>query len=245
MSAMKQITIEQLNIPKHIAIIMDGNGRWAKKRGMTRNFGHQRGARTLRYIIDACLEFGVSTLSVYAFSTENWQRPKKEVDFLMELALEFFENHRVEAQKKDIKIQIIGERSNLGQDLVAKIEQLEEETKNNQKMTFVVALNYGSQLELTTMVRRIATDVQNNNLNIDDINQKVVESYLYTKDLPPVDLLIRTSGEERISNFMLWQIAYAELYFTKKLWPDFGKTELLKAIGEYQTRNRRFGGVEE
>lgn len=242
---MNQAIINQDKIPAHIAIIMDGNGRWAKKRGMPRNFGHQKGALNLRNIIDACIEFGVKVLTVFAFSTENWNRPAQEVDFLMKLAIDFFENHRKEAAKRNIKIRIIGERDHLNQELIDKIDQLERETFMNTGFTFVVALNYGSQKELVHVTKEIATQVQLGTLSISEIDENTITNNLYTKDLPPVDLLIRTSGEERISNFMLWQIAYSEIYFTTKLWPDFHKSELKKAIISYQLRERRFGGLGE
>lgn len=241
---MRQANDNEHNNPRHIAIIMDGNGRWAKKRGMSRNFGHQQGTKNLQKIIEVCLEIGVSTLTVFAFSTENWSRPQKEIDYLMQIALDFFENNRIEAQKRNIRIKIIGEKEKLSADLIEKIRVIEEETRHNQDLTFVVALNYGSQQELTAATKAIAQKVVNNEMSLDDIRIETIGNNLYTKDLPPVDFLIRTSGELRISNFLLWQIAYAELYFTKKLWPDFNKSEFIKAIEEFKTRQRRFGGLE-
>ena len=235
--------IKEYNIPKHIAIILDGNGTWAKKRGFERNVGHRHGARTLVEICKYAREIGVEYLTVYAFSTENWNRPKKEVNYLMRLLEVFLREQKKNIKKGNIQLKIIGTRSNLTDKQINIINSIEEEAKDCTGMHINVAFNYGSYEEIIQAIKRIANDVKNDNINIDDINVELFSNYLYTAGMPPVDLMIRTSGQYRISNFLLWQIAYSELYFPATLWPDFTPEELNKAIIEYNKRDRRFGGI--
>lgn len=233
------------SLPQHIAIILDGNGRWAKKRGLPRTAGHQEGAMNVREITKLCANIGIKALTVYAFSTENWKRPDEEVKFLMKLPIKFFNEFAPELVENNIRLKVIGNVEELPIDLQQKVLEISELTKNNTKMTLTIALNYGSQDEIKQAVQAIATDVKNGQLNVEDINEDVIDQHLMTSDLPPLDLMIRTSGELRISNYLLWQLAYAELYFTSIAWPDFKEEQLYEALLDYQKRNRRFGALNE
>ena len=226
-------------LPQHIAIILDGNGRWAKKRGLPRTAGHQEGAMNVREITKLCANIGIKALTVYAFSTENWKRPDEEVKFLMKLPIKFFNEFAPELVENNIRLKVIGNVEELPIDLQQKVLEISELTKNNTKMTLTIALNYGSQDEIKQAVQAIATEVKNGQLNVEDINEDVIDQHLMTSDLPPLDLMIRTSGELRISNYLLWQLAYAEL------WPDFKEEQLYEALLDYQKRNRRFGALNE
>lgn len=230
-------------IPAHIAIIMDGNGRWASKRGLPRNAGHREGANTLKRVVRICDELGVKYLTVYAFSTENWSRPKDEVDALMSLLLEFLKNADNELAGKNIRIRVIGESDGLTNEIKKEIARITSNTMNNTGLTLLIALNYGSRTEITNAAARIAREVKRGTLNPEDINEKLFSRYLYTTDIPDPDLVIRPSGEHRISNFLLWQSSYSEFWYSDILWPDFSKKYLIEAITEYQRRNRRFGGL--
>lgn len=232
-------------LPQHIAIILDGNGRWAKKRGLPRTAGHQEGAMNVREITKLCANIGIKALTVYAFSTENWKRPDEEVKFLMKLPIKFFNEFAPELVENNIRLKVIGNVEELPIDLQQKVLEISELTKNNTKMTLTIALNYGSQDEIKQAVQAIATEVKNGQLNVEDINEDVIDQHLMTSDLPPLDLMIRTSGELRISNYLLWQLAYAELYFTSIAWPDFKEEQLYEALSDYQKRNRRFGALNE
>lgn len=232
-----------MNIPKHVAIILDGNGRWAKKRMMPRQYGHARGAQVVEQICEDAYNMGIQYLTVYAFSTENWNRPDNEVKILMDI----FSNYMVEklekVGQKNMKIRFIGERSRLDQGMIQKIEDLENSTKHNTGLNFTVALNYGSRDEMVRAMRKMAADVKEGKLEIEDITESKYTEYLDTAELPDPDLLIRTSGEQRLSNYLLWQLAYTEFYFTDVMWPDFDKEELAKAVDWYANRDRRFGKV--
>ncbi|CUM72482.1 MULTISPECIES: isoprenyl transferase [Turicibacter] len=243
-----QVSKEQIlkaPLPQHIAIILDGNGRWAKKRGLPRTAGHQEGAMNVREITKLCGKLGVKALTVYAFSTENWKRPEEEVKFLMKLPLKFFDEFAPELIENDIRLKVIGNTEDLPTELQEKIRELSHQTKDNQTMTLTIALNYGSQDEIKQAVQQIAKEVKAGELKVEEITEDVIENHLMTHDLPPLDLMIRTSGEQRISNYLLWQLAYAELYFTSVAWPDFKENQLYEAIYDYQKRNRRFGGLTE
>lgn len=243
-----QVSKEQIlkaPLPQHIAIILDGNGRWAKKRGLPRTAGHQEGAMNVREITKLCGKLGVKALTVYAFSTENWKRPEEEVKFLMKLPLKFFDEFAPELIENDIRLKVIGNTEDLPTELQEKIRELSHQTKDNQTMTLTIALNYGSQDEIKQAVQKIAKEVKAGELKVEEITEDVIENHLMTHDLPPLDLMIRTSGEQRISNYLLWQLAYAELYFTSVAWPDFKENQLYEAIYDYQKRNRRFGGLTE
>ena len=229
-------------MPNHVAIIMDGNGRWAQKRGLKRTKGHQKGAEVLKRISEYVYDKEIKVLSVFAFSTENWKRDKEEVDYLMDLFLKAFKDNFDAVKKKGVRVVFSGLKDKLSDKVVKAMEKMSEETKNNNNGVFNICLNYGGQDEIVNASKKISEDVLNGNLSIDDINKDSFGKYLFN-DLPPIDLLIRTSGEYRISNFMLWQMAYAELYFTDVLWPDFDEKTLHKAIAVYQGRERRFGGV--
>jgi len=225
------------NLPRHIAIIMDGNGTWAKKRGLPRNYGHRQGAVALRNIMLHASKLGVEYLTVFAFSTENWKRPKEEVEYLMSLPREFLSEHENEMILEKIRLRWVGSRERLSQDLIKEIEDLEERTKDNQELVFTIAFNYGGKDEIITAVNDAIKAGK------ESIGEKEFEEHLSSHFLPDVDLLIRTSNQQRISNFLLWKLAYAELYFTKTLWPDFKPRDLEEAIREYQRRERRFGGI--
>lgn len=229
-------------MPNHVAIIMDGNGRWAQKRGLKRTKGHQKGAEVLKKISEYVYDKKIKVLSVFAFSTENWKRDKEEVDYLMGLFLKAFKDNFDAVKKKGVKVVFSGLKDKLSDKVVKAMEKMSEETKNNNNGVFNICLNYGGQDEIVNASKKISEDVLNGNLSIDDINKDSFGKYLFN-DLPPIDLLIRTSGEYRISNFMLWQMAYAELYFTDVLWPDFDEKQMDKAIEVFNNRDRRFGGV--
>ena len=236
-------TNEEYKIPQHVAIILDGNGRWAKKRHMPRNFGHKAGADNLEQVIEDAWDLGIKYLTVYAFSTENWKRSVEEVTGLMTILRDFLRRSIEKSMKNNMRVRVIGKRDRLDPDIVAAIEELEEATKNNTGIQFNVALNYGGRDEITRAVKAIAEDVKNGVISADDITEELISSRLDTADIPDPDLLIRTSGELRISNFLPWQISYSEFYFCDTLWPDFNKEELKKAIDYYNGRDRRFGGV--
>ena len=230
------------NIPKHVAIIMDGNGRWAQKRGLKRTNGHKEGAKALRKISEYAYNKGVEILSVYAFSTENWKRDKEEVDYLMKLFLTAFKNNFDELKAKGIKVIFSGLKDRLNDKVLDAMKKMEEDTKNNNNGIFNICLNYGGQDEIVNATKNIVCDVNKGIIEINDISKDMFNKYLFNY-LPPIDLMIRTSGEYRISNFMLWQLAYSELYFTDTLWPDFDEKEMDKALESYNNRDRRFGGI--
>jgi len=233
------------NIPKHVAIIMDGNGRWAKKKGLLRAVGHQNGTRSVRQAVEGCAEIGVKYLTLYAFSTENWNRPKLEVETLMKLLVSSLKKEIKTLQDNNIRLNAIGNLDALPKNAKKELLEVIENTKDNDHMTLTLALSYGSREELVKTIQEISIKVKNSVISPHLINEAVINEHLYTKNLPDVDLLIRTSGEQRISNFLLWQIAYAELYFTEILWPDFKKPDLFEAIYNYQQRERRFGKTSE
>ena len=234
-----------MNIPQHVAIILDGNGRWAKSKGMPRNYGHAQGSKNVERICEDAYRMGVKYLTVYAFSTENWSRPQDEVDALMKLLRNYMKTCLKTAAKNDMKVRVIGDISRLDEDIRTRIQELTEATKDNGGLNFQIAINYGSRDEILRAVRRLAGDCVEGRLAPGQIDEAVFESYLDTHDIPDPDLLIRTSGELRLSNYLLWQLAYTEFYFTDVPWPDFTKEELVKAIEEYNHRHRRFGKVEE
>lgn len=234
-----------MKVPQHIAIILDGNGRWAKAKGMPRNYGHAQGSKNVERICEEAWRMGIKYLTVYAFSTENWSRPRSEVDALMGLLRNYMKTCLKTAAKNDMKVRVIGDMHPLDEDIKARIQELEEATVNNGGLNFTIALNYGSRDEITRAVRKLAADCADGKVEPEQIDEKVFESYLDTHGIPDPDLLIRTSGEQRLSNYLLWQLAYSEFYFTDVHWPDFTKEELVKAIEEYNHRKRRFGGVEE
>lgn len=233
------------NLPKHVAIIMDGNGRWAKSRGEERTFGHKHAIQAVRNAVNACNEIHIPYLTLYTFSSENWKRPTEEVNTLMTLISETMLLEAEEIFTKGLRIHIIGDIEKLPVLVREQMLNLAEITKNNKRGNLILALSYGSQKEILNAVKKISTKVKNGELNEEDINEEIMEQYLYTKDFPPVDLLIRTSGEVRISNFLLWQIAYAELQFLDILWPDFGREDFFRCIYNYQNKERRFGKTSE
>ena len=237
--------IDKSNIPRHVAVIMDGNGRWAKKRGLRRENGPREGRKSVRKIVECCVELGINNLTLYAFSTENWNRPKIEVDFLMQLLFLSLKDELKTLNKNNIKFETIGNLSRLPKKIGNYLEKVKEETKDNSKLTLTLALSYGSRSEIVNVVRELSDKVKNNIISVENVDGDIINKHLYTQNLPDVDLLIRTSGEVRLSNFLLWQIAYAELYFTKELWPDFDETSLHNAITDYQLRERRFGKTSE
>ncbi len=228
---------------KHIAIIMDGNGRWAKKRNLPRSAGHKKGAETLQEIVKGASEMGIKYMTVYAFSTENWKRDKEEVNYLMDLLRQYLKNELKEINEQGGRILFIGERNMLDKDIVVQMENIEKQTSNNDKFTFVVALSYGSRAEILSGVKKIASLVAKGDLSLDDIDEKSFSSMLYTHNIPDPDLVIRTSGEQRVSNYLLWQIAYSEFFFTKTLWPDFTVAELKEIVNDFNSRERRYGKV--
>lgn len=237
--------ISKNTVPNHIAIIMDGNGRWAKKRGKPRIFGHKNGVTSVKQAIEGCGELGIKYLTLYAFSTENWKRPKLEVKTLMVLLVTTLKDELKTLQKNNIKLNTIGTISNLPEKVQIELREVIEKTKNNDALILTLALSYGSREEIVNVIKKISKKVVNNRLKPEEIDEKIINNHLYTFSLPNVDFLIRTSGEKRISNFLLWQIAYAELYFTDTLWPDFRKENLYNAILDYQNRERRFGKTSE
>ncbi|MGN0464799.1 MAG: isoprenyl transferase [Lachnospiraceae bacterium] len=234
--------MEHLTIPSHVAIILDGNGRWAKKRHLPRNAGHVQGAKVVEQICEDAHNLGIKYLTVYAFSTENWKRSEDEVGALMKLLRKYLIDCIERTTKNNMRVRVIGEISALAPDMQEKIKELEKISSVNTGLNFTIALNYGSRDEIVRAMRQIASDCEEGKINIDDINDEMVNRYLDTRDLPDPDLMIRTSGELRLSNFMLWQLAYTEFYFTDVLWPDFNKEELEKAILYFNKRERRFGG---
>ena len=227
----------------HIAIIMDGNGRWAAKRGLPRSFGHKKGAETVKEITRAAGEAGIRFLTLYAFSTENWQRSPEEVSTLMGLLRQYLKTDLQELRKNNVRIRFIGERDMLDADIVAAMEKLEAETAGNDGLTLCIALSYGSRQEIVNAAKKAAALVQKGDMSVEDIDVKLFSDMLYTKDIPDPDLLIRTSGEQRLSNYLLWQLAYTEFYFTPTFWPDFNKNELTDIINDFKTRERRYGKV--
>jgi undecaprenyl diphosphate synthase len=237
--------IDKKRVPGHIAIIMDGNGRWAYKRGKPRVFGHKNGVKSIKEAIEGCSDLGVKYLTLYAFSTENWNRPEMEVKTLMALLVSSLKKELKTLRKNKIKLNAIGSLHSLPEKAQKELAEVIEKTKKNKVSTLTLALSYGSREEIVNVIKNISKKVVNNQLKIEEIDEKIINNHLYTFSLPPVDLMIRTSGEKRISNFLLWQIAYAELYFTDTLWPDFRKENLFKAILDYQNRERRFGKTSE
>ncbi len=237
--------IQKGRLPKHVAIIMDGNGRWAKKQGLARTFGHEKGTKSVREAVEGCANLGIENLTLYAFSTENWNRPKLEIRTLMRLLVSSLKKEIKTLQDNNIKLCTIGNLSTLPVKVHKELSEVMEKTKLNDRMTLTVALSYGSREELINTVKEISVKVKNNVISPEKIDESIINEHLYTRNLPDVDLLIITSGEQRISNFLLWQIAYAELYFTNTLWPDFNKEDLYQAIIEYQKRERRFGKTSE
>ncbi len=237
--------VKSNNIPSHIAIILDGNGRWAKKRKLPRTFGHKVGADNLKKTAINCSKLGIKVLSVYAFSTENWSRPKEEVDYLMKLPLEFEKSYKGIFKQHDIKVIFSGRKDRFSKENVKLLDRIEEKTKDRNGLILNVCFDYGSYTEMLEATKQISKLYKDGKIELDNINEELFSNHLYTKDLPKLDLLIRTSGEQRISNFLLWQLAYSELYFTKKLWPEFNNKQLLIAIDNYQKRNRTYGGLKE
>jgi undecaprenyl diphosphate synthase len=238
-------SINKDNLPKHLAIIMDGNGRWAKQKGLLRSLGHESGTKSVKVTVETCAKIGVENLTLYAFSTENWNRPKLEVDTLMKLLVSSLRKELNTLQENNIRLNSIGNLSKMPSSILKELNEVIEKTKKNTRMTLTLALSYGSREELLNVVKNISDKVKNNIISIDTIDESIINQHLYTHNLPDVDLLIRTSGEHRISNFLLWQIAYAELYFTDVLWPDFTEEHLYEAIISYQKRERRFGKTSE
>ena len=239
MSLLSELNIDQL--PNHIAIIMDGNGRWAINKGLLRNIGHQNGAKTVKEIVETCAKINIKYLTLYAFSTENWNRPKLEVELLMKLLISSLKKEVKTLQKNNIKLSTIGNLNSLPTKVAKELKDVIEKTKDNNRLTLTLALSYGSREELIKTVIEISLKVKKNLISPENINKSVINNHLYDHYLPDVDLLIRTSGEQRISNFLLWEIAYAELFFSDTLWPDFNKENLFEAILNYQNRERRFG----
>lgn len=234
-----------MNIPQHVAIILDGNGRWAKAKGMPRNYGHAQGSKNVERICEDAYRMGIKYLTVYAFSTENWNRPKDEVDALMKLLRNYMKTCLKTAAKNDMKVRVIGDITRLDEDIRERILELEEATKDNGGLNFQIAINYGSRDEMVRAMRKLALDCKEGKVEPEQIDEALFERYLDTHDIPDPDLLIRTSGEQRLSNYLLWQLAYTEFYFTDIPWPDFTKEELAKAVEQYNARDRRFGGVKE
>ncbi len=238
----KVVLSDNILVPRHVGVIMDGNGRWAKKRGLPRKFGHREGAKTFRAITRHAKALGISYITFYAFSTENWKRPKDEVDAIMDL----FDKYLDEVNDfidENIRIRFIGDRTQLKPSLQEKMKHVEEVSKDFDSMTLILAINYGGRDEITNAVKKIAENVKSGVIKTEDINERLIQMNLYTEEIPDVDLIIRPSGEQRLSNFLIWQSAYAEYYFTNILWPDFSKKDLEKAVLTFSERNRRFGGV--
>lgn len=239
----KERDIDLENLPKHIGVIMDGNGRWAKKRGLPRSAGHKAGAESLKKIVTEANNLGVKYITVYAFSTENWKRPKAEVDYLMDLLMDYLINAEKTLAGENVRIRAIGSRKELSEEMRKQIKKTEELTKDRSGIVMNIALNYGGREEVVHSAKKIAEAVRNGKMAPEDITEKDIEDGLYTAGQPDVDLLIRTSGEQRLSNFMLWQVSYAEMVFVHKLWPDFKPKDLIECIKIYQGRGRRFGGI--
>ncbi|MBP3782998.1 MAG: isoprenyl transferase [Butyrivibrio sp.] len=236
---------ENLNIPAHVAIILDGNGRWAKQKGMPRNYGHMQGAKAVEDILVDARDLGIKYLTVYAFSTENWNRPEAEVSALMTILRNYLKTSIKKSMKNNVRCRVIGERSKLSDDIQAAIGELEDATAGNTGLTFTIAINYGSRDEIRRAVKKIADKAVSGEIAPSDITEEMISKNLDTDFLPDPDLLIRTCNEQRISNFLLWQCAYTEFYYTPVAWPDFNKAELIKAVESYSTRNRKFGGLKE
>ena len=243
MSYLEQI--DDQKIPNHLAIIMDGNGRWAKQKGFLRAIGHENGTKSVKLTVESCAKLGVKNLTLYAFSTENWNRPKLEVDTLMKLLISSLKKEEKTLMKNNIKLNAIGNLTTLPKGVYKELQEVIEKTKDNNRMTLTLALSYGSREEIIQAVKNISNKVKNNIISESAIDESIINQHLYTHNLPDVDLVIRTSGEHRISNFLLWQIAYAEFYFTDVLWPDFTENNLYEAIISYQKRERRFGKTSE
>ncbi|MBR5659342.1 MAG: isoprenyl transferase [Lachnospiraceae bacterium] len=236
------LSLEDLTIPQHVAIILDGNGRWAKKRGLPRNLGHAQGFATVEKTVFHAADLGIKYLTVYGFSTENWKRPEEEVTGLMNLFRKYMKRLLKTSLENDARVLMIGERSRFPQDIIDGINELEEKTKQNSKITFTIAINYGGRDEITRAVNKIVQEAKDGSLT-EPVTEQMISEHLDTKRIPDPDLLIRTSGEQRLSNYLIWQSAYAELYFTDVLWPDFSKEDLIEAVRYYNTRDRRFGGL--
>jgi undecaprenyl diphosphate synthase len=234
-----------MKIPKHVAIILDGNGRWAKNKGMPRNYGHTVGAKNVETVCQAADELGIKYLTLYAFSTENWNRPESEVEALMKLLESYLKNCIRTAEKNNMRVRVIGEIGRLSEKFQQRIRQLEEASASNTGLNLTIAINYGSRDEMIRAMRHMITDVEAGKISAESIDEAVFSSYLDTRELPDPDLLIRTSGEQRLSNYLLWQLAYSEFYFTDVPWPDFHKKELELAVEAYNNRDRRFGGVKD
>jgi len=237
--------INKLKLPSHLAIIMDGNGRWAKQKGLLRAIGHENGTKSVRLTVENCAKLGIKNLTLYAFSTENWNRPKLEVDTLMKLLISSLKKELKTLQENKIRLNAIGNLTNLPEKVQRELQEVIAKTAENKHMTLTLALSYGSREELIQAVKKISDKVKNNIISSDAIGENIINEHLYTHNLPDVDLVIRTSGEHRLSNFLLWQVAYAEFYFTDVLWPDFTEEELYKAIISFQNRERRFGKTSE
>ncbi|MEZ4853272.1 isoprenyl transferase [Flavobacterium sp.] len=237
--------INKLKLPSHLAIIMDGNGRWAKQKGLLRAVGHENGTKSVRLTVENCAKLGIKNLTLYAFSTENWNRPKLEVDTLMKLLISSLKKELKTLQENKIRLNAIGNLTNLPEKVQRELQEVIAKTAENKHMTLTLALSYGSREELIQAVKKISDKVKNNIISSDAIGENIINEHLYTHNLPDVDLVIRTSGEHRLSNFLLWQVAYAEFYFTDVLWPDFTEEELYKAIISFQNRERRFGKTSE
>ena len=242
---MTAIDIDNERLPRHIAIIMDGNGRWAKRRNQPRVFGHRQGAKSVRKVVEAAARLGINNLTLYAFSTENWNRPKHEIKTLMKLLVNALKNELGLMMKNNIRLNAIGHTDMMPTNVQQELQEVLDETKENTGLVLTLALSYGARQEILRAVQEISHKVKNNIISVENVDDNIINKHLYTQNLPDVDLLIRTSGEVRISNFLLWQIAYAELYFTDELWPDFNETSLHKAIADYQKRERRFGKTSE
>ncbi len=238
-----QEDLDKTRLPTHVAVIMDGNGRWAKKHLLSRIKGHEKGAEAVRAIVRACREIGIAHLTLYAFSTENWQRPKSEVDALMALLIKFLKSEQNELAENDIRVHVIGQMERLPVKVQQALRETIDLTHKNSALQLNLALSYGSRAEIVRMARKLARKSKRGQLDPDAISEDIVAKHLYTKDIPDPDLLIRTSGEMRISNFLLWQIAYAEIYVTPTYWPDFGKDEFYEILRHYQQRERRYGRV--
>ena len=237
--------LDKNRMPEHIAIICDGNGRWAKKRLQPRTMGHRKGGFNIRDIARSCNKLGIKYVTFFCFSTENWNRPNKEVEYLMTAPLRFIKRFEKDIINGETKIKLVGRKDRLSKEFLDTFKNLEEKTKDHKGTVVSLCVDYGSYDEITTAIKEIASDYKDGKITLDDINENLVNNHLYTKGYPKLDLLIRTSGEYRISNFLLWQLAYSELYFTDVLWPDFDEKELIKAIKDYQSRDRRFGGIKD
>ncbi len=229
--------------PKHVAIIMDGNGRWARARNLPRSEGHQEGAKAIQRTLECCEEFGITTLTLFCFSSENWKRPKEELDFLMQLLVRYLRSERLTLQKEGIQLRVLGRRDGLSPEVVAELDETEAQSSPNAKFTLCLAINYGGRQELVDAFKAISGKVQSGELHLDDIDEDTISNHLYSAGLSDPDLLIRTSGEMRISNFLLWQISYSEIWVTNKTWPEFDRETLLSAIQDYSLRERRFGAI--